>query len=144
MKRKTVALVLSCACLAQVAAPANAQRRVRREAAVDRAALAARVRAEFVHAWRGYERYAWGHDDLKPLTKTYRDWYAEPLLMTPVDALDTMILMGLADDAAKTREYVATHLTFDKDIYVKNFEITIRLLGGLLSAYQLTGDRRLL
>jgi len=34
-----------------------------------------------------------GHDDLKPLSKTYHDWYAEPLLMTPVDALDTMILM---------------------------------------------------
>src|SRR5262249_48163963 len=31
-----------------------------------------------------------------------------------------------------------------KDIYVQNFEITIRLLGGLLSAYQLTGDKALL
>src|SRR5204863_2305956 len=29
-------------------------------------------------------------------------------------------------------------------IYVKNFEVTIRLLGGLLSSYELTGDRRLL
>jgi hypothetical protein len=29
-------------------------------------------------------------------------------------------------------------------MYVKNFEITIRLLGGLLSGYQLTGDARLL
>src|SRR4029450_3796817 len=33
---------------------------------------------------------------------------------------------------------------FDRDIYVKNFEITIRLLGGLVSAYQLTNDKRLL
>src|SRR5215470_14541715 len=106
--------------------------------------LAAEVKAEFVHAWNGYKKYAWGHDDLKPLSKTYHDWYAEPLLMTPVDALDTMILMGLKDDARSTREYIAAHLSFDKDISVQNFEITIRLLGGLLSSYQMTGDRRLL
>ncbi|MCA1815536.1 MAG: glycoside hydrolase family 47 protein, partial [Acidobacteria bacterium] len=145
MRAKLVALVLPFAILSSSAAPAVArQRRAPKVAAVDRAALAARVRAEFGHAWQAYERYAWGHDDLKPLTKTYRDWYAEPLLMTPVDALDTMILMGLKDDAAKTHNYVVEHLSFEKDIYVKNFEITIRLLGGLLSAYQLTGDRRLL
>ena len=102
------------------------------------------VRAEFLHAWRGYKRYAWGHDDLKPLSKSYHDWYAQPLLMTPVDALDTMLLMGLKDEATSTRKYITSNLSFDKDIYVQNFEITIRLLGGLLSSYQLTGDRRLL
>jgi len=112
--------------------------------AQQRTELQNQVRAEFVHAWNGYKKYAWGHDDLKPLSKTYHDWYAEPLLMTPVDALDTMILMGLKDDARSTREYIAAHLSFDKDISVQNFEITIRLLGGLLSSYQMTGDRRLL
>jgi mannosidase alpha-like ER degradation enhancer 2 len=106
--------------------------------------LQKQVRAEFLHAWNGYKKYAWGHDDLKPLSKTYHDWHAQPLLMTPVDALDTMILMGLNDEAAKTREYIAGNLSFDKDIDVQNFEITIRLLGGLLSSYQMTGDKRLL
>ena len=99
---------------------------------------------EFLHAWNGYKKYAWGHDDLKPLSKTHHDWYAEPLLMTPVDALDTMILMGLHAEAKATREYIVTHLSFDKDVSVQNFEITIRLLGGLLSSYELTGDQRLL
>ncbi len=111
---------------------------------VNKARLAAEVRAEFLHAWKGYKQYAWGHDDLKPLSKTYHDWYAEPLLMTPVDALDTMYLMGLHNEADETREYIATNLSFDKDIYVQNFEITIRLLGGLLSNYQHTCDARLL
>jgi mannosidase alpha-like ER degradation enhancer 2 len=109
-----------------------------------RADLQTQVRTEFLHAWKGYQQYAWGHDDLRPLSKTYHDWYAEPLLMTPVDALDTMILMGLKDDARTTREYIATHLSFDKDLSVQNFEITIRLLGGLLSSYEMTGDKRLL
>src|SRR5215468_1757974 len=118
------------------AAPAGAD--------AETAAMATQVRAEFLHAWNAYKQYAWGHDELKPLSHGYRDWYGVPLLMTPVDALDTLILMGLTDEADKTRELIVHDLSFDKDIEVKNFEITIRLLGGLLSSYQLTGDQRLL
>jgi mannosidase alpha-like ER degradation enhancer 2 len=130
--------ILSCLIAIVVIAPnCLAQQR-------SRDTLANEVRREFLHAWNGYKQYAWGHDDLKPLSKSYHDWYAEPLLMTPVDALDTMILMGLTDEASTTREYIATHLSFDKDISVQNFEITIRLLGGLLSVYEMTGDQRLL
>jgi len=106
--------------------------------------LAAEVKAEFLHAWNGYKKYAWGHDDLKPLSKTHHDWYPQPLLMTPIDSLDTMILMDLDDEAAKTKQYILDNLSFDKDIEVQNFEITIRLLGGLLTNYQLTGDKRFL
>lgn len=106
--------------------------------------MASKVRQQFLHAWSGYKRYAWGHDELKPLSKTYHDWYGVSLYMTPVDALDTMILMGLNKEADETRELIAKNLSFDQDIYVKNFEITIRLLGGLLSSYQLTHDKRLL
>jgi len=106
--------------------------------------LAERVKTEFLHAWNNYSRYAWGHDALRPLSKTPHDWYGQSLLMTPVDALDTLILMKLDAEAEKARTLIVTDLSFDKDIYVKNFEITIRLLGGLLSSYQLTGDKRLL
>jgi mannosidase alpha-like ER degradation enhancer 2 len=106
--------------------------------------LAAEVRAEFLRAWNGYKKYAWGHDDLKPLSKTHHDWYPQPLLMTAVDALDTMIIMDLNDEATATKYYIVNNLSFDKDIEVQNFEITIRLLGGLLTNYQLTGDKRLL
>ncbi|HEY2483130.1 MAG TPA: glycoside hydrolase family 47 protein [Caulobacteraceae bacterium] len=107
-------------------------------------AMAARVKAEFLHAWTNYRRYAWGHDELRPLSRTPRDWYGQSLLMTPVDALDTLVLMGLTREAREDRDLIASRLDFDKDIYVKTFEINIRLLGGLLSAYQLTGDARLL
>src|SRR6266516_2768418 len=106
--------------------------------------LAARVRTEFLHAWNNYERYAWGHDALRPLSKTAHDWYGQSLLMTPVDALDTLVLMHLDAEAMRTRSLIVRDLSFDRDIYVKNFEVTIRLLGGLLSSYQLTSDKRLL
>ncbi|HEX7356672.1 MAG TPA: glycoside hydrolase family 47 protein, partial [Ignavibacteriaceae bacterium] len=36
------------------------------------------------------------------------------------------------------------NLSFNKNFFVQNFEITIRLLGGLISAYQLDGDKRFL
>lgn len=144
MKHKAVALLLTFAILAPASAAARQTRRGAQRQSAERPSLATMVRAEFLHAWDGYKRYAWGHDDLKPLTKTHHDWYAESLLMTPVDALDTMIIMGLNEEAEKTRTYIVENLSFDKDIYVKNFEVTIRLLGGLLSSYQLTGDKRLL
>jgi mannosidase alpha-like ER degradation enhancer 2 len=125
--------------LAQAAAPV-----LKPVTDAESAALAQRVKDEMHHAWQGYKQYAWGHDALNPLSKTPRDWYEHSLLMTPVDALDTLVLMGLKDDANEARELIATRLDFDQDMYVQNFEITIRLLGGLQSAYELTGDQRLL
>jgi mannosidase alpha-like ER degradation enhancer 2 len=109
-----------------------------------KAEMAKRVRQEFLHAWNGYRKYAWGHDALKPLSRRPIDWYSHSLLMTPVDGLDTMILMGLKPQADAARKLIDTQLNFDQDMYVKSFEIDIRMLGGLLSAYQLTGDKHLL
>ena len=109
-----------------------------------KAEMAANVRGQLLHSWQGYRQYAWGHDELRPLSKGFKDWYGTSLYMTPVDALDTLVLMGLTEQADEARELIAKNLSFDQDIYVKNFEITIRMLGGLLSSYQLTGDKRLL
>jgi ER degradation enhancer, mannosidase alpha-like 2 len=109
------------------------------------AALAEQVKAELLHAWNGYKQHAWGHDDLLPVSKTWRDWYGkETLLMTAVDSVSTLAVMRQDDEVKTTVDYIARHLSFDKDISVSNFEITIRILGGLLSAHQTTGDVRLL
>ncbi|HVK52647.1 MAG TPA: glycoside hydrolase family 47 protein [Pseudoxanthomonas sp.] len=112
--------------------------------AVEAARLAEAVRTQTRHAWEGYMRYAKGHDDLKPISGQPRDWYAQSLLMSPVDALDTLVLLGLDKEANEARELIVSQLDFDRDMEVQNFEITIRLLGGLISGYQLTGDERLL
>jgi len=47
----------------------------------------------FLHAWSAYKKYAWGHDELKPLTKTYQEWMG--IGLTIVDSIDTMYIMGL-------------------------------------------------
>src|SRR6266581_4714531 len=142
IKHKRRILVFGICLVILAAFAAQGCNRWREEAQARR--LDARVKTEFLHAWRNYERYAWGHDALRPLSKTPHDWYSQSLLMTPVDALDTLILMKLDAEAAKAKALIVNELSFDRDIYVKNFEITIRLLGGLLSSYQLTGDKRLL
>lgn len=102
------------------------------------------VKQEFQHAWKAYKKYAWGYDELKPLSKKGFNWYASSFYMTPLDAFDTMIIMGLKDEAKEAKELILNNLNFDRDVYVQNFEITIRLLGGLLSAYEMDGDNRFL
>ena len=109
-----------------------------------RPALSDTVRAQFLGAWNAYRTHAWGHDELRPLTRKPHDWYGRSLCMTPVDAYDGMLLIGLTREAGEAKQLILDSLSFDLDIEVQSFEITIRLLGGLLSAYQPDGDRRLL
>jgi hypothetical protein len=91
-------------------------------------------------AWKGYTGYAWGYDALRPITKQGKNWYDVSFQMTPVDAFDTFILMGLKQEAADAKSLVLTKLNFNVNQEVQLFEINIRLLGGLISAYELDRD----
>jgi hypothetical protein len=102
------------------------------------------IKKEFKFAWDNYKKYAWGHDELLPLTKSYRDWYGEPLAITIIDSLDSLYLMGFKDEFESALKWVIKNVSFDKNIKVQAFEITIRLLGGLISAYQISGNEKLL
>ncbi len=94
------------------------------------------------HAWKGYKLYAWGADDLKPLTKEAKIWYKKSMLMTPVDAFDTFTLLGLNAEAHEAKQLILTQLNFNIDNDVQVFEITIRLLAGLITAYELDGTKK--
>uniref|UniRef100_A0A8C2Q4H6 alpha-1,2-Mannosidase n=1 Tax=Cyprinus carpio TaxID=7962 RepID=A0A8C2Q4H6_CYPCA len=96
------------------------------------------VQEAFRHAWKGYKDFAWGHDELKPISKTHGEWFG--LGLTLIDALDTMWILGLKDEFAEAKKWVETELSFSKNVDVNLFESTIRVLGGLLSTYHLTGD----
>ncbi|RZB40508.1 endoplasmic reticulum mannosyl-oligosaccharide 1,2-alpha-mannosidase [Asbolus verrucosus] len=96
----------------------------------------------FKHAWKGYKQFAWGHDHLKPITEGYSDWFG--LGLTIVDSIDTIYIMGLTKEYAEAREWIEKHLHFDVNRDVNLFEVTIRVLGGLLSIYHLTQDRMFL
>src|SRR5215217_3850749 len=96
------------------------------------------------HAWQGYRQFAWGYDDLQPLTKNGKNWYKNSLLMTPVDAFDTFIFLGMKTESEEAKKLIFSQLNFDVNNEVQLFEITIRLMGGLQSAYELDGDKRFL
>eukprot|EP00929_Paragymnodinium_shiwhaense_P118299 TRINITY_DN90237_c0_g1_i1.p1 TRINITY_DN90237_c0_g1~~TRINITY_DN90237_c0_g1_i1.p1 ORF type:complete len:874 (+),score=114.23 TRINITY_DN90237_c0_g1_i1:164-2785(+) len=97
------------------------------------------VKKAFLHAWHGYKKYAWGLDELQPLTKKGRDSFAG-VGITILDSLSTLWLMGLQDEFDAAEEWVQTVLDFRKaNKDASFFELVIRALGGLLSAHALSG-----
>jgi mannosyl-oligosaccharide alpha-1,2-mannosidase len=66
------------------------------------------------------------------------------MLHTPVDALDTLYIMGLHDEYKQAKKLVLEKLSLKVPVKLKVFETNIRVLGGLLAAYELEGDKALL
>ncbi|KAJ7022347.1 glycoside hydrolase [Mycena alexandri] len=96
----------------------------------------------FKHAWHAYERDAMGSDEYHPISHRGSNLGSGGGIgYTVVDALDTMLLMGLDAEYERAKKWVEEKLTFDRNGYFSTFETTIRVLGGLLSAHYLTGDK---
>ena len=134
-------LALLTALLLVLSVPGKSQKRFTDR---QKAAQCEKIKSACRHAWKGYKKYASGFDALKPISKTGRNWYSVSFLMTPVDAFDTFYLLGLKAEANEAKEMVVSGLNFNVDQEVQLFEVNIRLLGGLLSSYQLSRDERLL
>ncbi|KAD6794817.1 hypothetical protein E3N88_05713 [Mikania micrantha] len=98
-----------------------------------------KVKDAMLHAWTSYENYAWGHDELQPQSKNGVDSFGG-LGATLIDSLDTLYIMGLDEQFQKAKEWIASSLDFNKNYDASVFETTIRVVGGLLSAYDLSGD----
>jgi len=104
----------------------------------------AAVKEAFTRCWKSYREHAWMSDELAPLSGGRRNHFGG-WAATLVDSLDTLWIMDLKDDfeeaiaAAVSIDFSASSL---EEINV--FETTIRYLGGLLAAYDLSGDKRLL
>lgn len=94
----------------------------------------------FRDSWRHYEHDAWGQDVYKPLSQRGENMGPKPLGWMIVDSLDTMMLMGLEDELKVSRAWIKNELSYDFDYDVNVFETTIRMIGGFLSAYYLSGD----
>ncbi|KAI5918250.1 glycoside hydrolase family 47 protein [Camillea tinctor] len=105
----------------------------------------AEVKDAFVKSWNSYKN-VFGYDELMPVSGYGHDvagfggWGA-----TLVDSLSTLWIMGLRDEfynaaaAAVTIDYSKT-----KDTSCNFFETTIRHLGGLLGAYDLSKETAVL
>lgn len=105
---------------------------------------AGEVRDAFLHAWNAYKRYAWGADELKPLSKRGHDTFCN-IGITLLDSLTSLWILGLRSEFEEARNWVRDSLDFGKcNREVSVFELIIRALGGLLSAHALSGDQMFL
>lgn len=104
-----------------------------------------KVKEMMIHAWDNYKLYAWGKNELKPITKRGHSgsiFGAYDLGATIVDGLDTLYLMGLHKEFDEGRDWVERKFSLDSvsnDLSV--FETNIRFIGGFLTCYAFTGDR---
>lgn len=99
------------------------------------------VKNQFLKAWKGYKKYAWKHDELTPVSGSFKDpfcgWAA-----TLVDALDTLWIMDLHEEFEEAVEAVKTlDFTTSQTVDIPLFETVIRYLGGLLAAYDVSGSK---
>lgn len=101
------------------------------------------VKEAFTHAWSGYKKYAMGYDELMPVSQKGIDGLGG-LGATVVDALDTAMIMGIDEVVAEAGSWVEENLSerISNKGQVNLFETTIRVLGGLLSAYHLSGGEK--
>ena len=102
------------------------------------------VRDEFLRSYKSYRQYAWMRDELTPISAqgkdTFGGWAA-----TLVDSLDTLWIMDLRQEFGEAAQAAATLDWAKTDEGAINlFETTIRHLGGLLGAYELSGEKVIL
>lgn len=103
----------------------------------------------FKQCWSLYSKYAWGRDQLNPLSLTASDsfsgWGA-----TLVDTLDSLLILDMQHEFQQALTHIAridwsrTNGDEAENQGCSLFETNIRYLGGLLSAYDLSGETVLL
>jgi len=74
------------------------------------------------HAWDNYVRYAWGKNELRPISKRGHSasiFGAVSLGATIVDGLDTLFIMGLEEEFKQGRDWIAEN--FDINSAVSSF-----------------------
>ena len=67
-------------------------------------------------AWSNYEKYAWGQNELKPISKVGHSagifGSSSSLGATIIDALDTLYIMGNMEAYNKGREWIDKNFRF--------------------------------
>ncbi len=107
---------------------------------------ATQIRNEFLHAWNGYKKFAWGHDQVNPVSGTYDEFFVDghPIGLSMIEALDTLYVMELDNELAASVKWIDANVDFDIDGDFHVFEAIIRVVGGLLAGYLAVKDQKLL
>jgi mannosyl-oligosaccharide alpha-1,2-mannosidase len=79
------------------------------------------------HGWDNYVKYAWGKNELKPVSKQDHSgsvFGSANMGATIVDSLDTLLIMGLKDEYKLGRDWVANNFTLENvvsKLFLRNF-----------------------
>lgn len=68
-----------------------------------------------LHAWKNYKQYAWGKNELRPLSKkahTGSVFGTYELGATIVDSMDTLYIMGLEEEYQEGRKWISERFSF--------------------------------
>src|SRR5690242_8587449 len=109
--------------------------------------LADDVRAQMQWAWDHYVERCFGQDQIKPVSGGAEPFFfpkGPALGLSIVEALDTLYVMKLDAELAHGVRWIADNLHFEIDGEVQVFETGIRMVGGLLSAWCATHEKKLL
>ncbi|KAM8976015.1 mannosyl-oligosaccharide 1,2-alpha-mannosidase IC [Pelodytes ibericus] len=100
-----------------------------------------KVKEMMKFAWGSYKQYAWGENELRPLTKDghFGSLFGGLKGATIVDALDTLYIMDLKEEFEIAEKWIEDSLDLNVNGEASLFEVNIRYIGGLLSAYFLSG-----
>ncbi|CAI5758781.1 unnamed protein product [Candida verbasci] len=98
------------------------------------------VKQAMAESWHDYEKYAWGKDVYHPISKVGENMGPKPLGWMIVDSIDTLMIMNLDEEVSRAKDWIKNDLDYNFNYEVNTFETTIRMLGGLLSAYHLSKD----
>lgn len=102
------------------------------------------VKNAMVHSWKAYHDRAWGMDEYQPRTCSGKNWNEEQpyvgLALSMIDGLTTLHVMGLHTEVDEALEYIKK-MNFKKQTTISTFETTIRVIGSLLSIYELRGEK---
>ncbi|KAL0318399.1 UNVERIFIED_CONTAM: Alpha-mannosidase I MNS5 [Sesamum angustifolium] len=116
--------------------------------------MSEKVRKMFYHAYDNYMMYAFPHDELKPLSKSFTDSLSElgnlrlehlpqgynGSALSLIESLSSLAILGNHTEFEKAVLWLSENLSFDVDARINLFECNIRVLGGLVSAHILATD----
>ena len=103
------------------------------------------VRQLFIHGYEGYLRHAYPADELRPISCTPLHRDPDPtnfgindihanVSLTLIDSLSS--LPFIYPEALPQALELVSKVSFDQDVKIQVFELTIRGIGSLLSVYQ--------
>ena len=96
------------------------------------------ISQEFRRVWHMYKKHAWGYDSFNPVTGEGNDDRGG-IGFFIYDNLDTLYLLGSEDEFLDAVEYIKKN-SIIRDQSLRTGSLIGNVLGGLLSAYDLSGN----